>query len=76
MKLGRKFTACLLGAFVILVVALAGKMDGNLALCLSVVIGGFYTGDAAITRAAIKHPPALPGSNDAEHPNTFPPEDK
>ena len=49
----RKFIACLLGCAIITWVTLAGKMTGDVAVALSVVIGGFYSGDTLITRAAL-----------------------
>ena len=54
MRYGRKFAGLLLGCFVILVTAILGKMDANVMLSLSAVIGGFYGSNGYIEGAALK----------------------
>lgn len=48
-----KFIACVLGIITTVWLALAGKMDGNVTIALSVVIGGYYGGNSYITGKAI-----------------------
>lgn len=48
-----KFIACVLGTVAIVWLSLAGKMDGNVALSLSVVIGGYYGGNSYINGKAL-----------------------
>ncbi len=44
-----KFIVCLLGVVTTLWLALVGKMDGNVTMALSVVIGGYYGANGYIT---------------------------
>lgn len=46
----RKFIACILGCVIVTWITLAGKMSGDVATALSVVIGGFYGANAAIEK--------------------------
>lgn len=55
-----KFLACVLGSLVILWLALAGKMDGNVSMALSVVIGGFYGGNSYISGKALANGKDVP----------------
>lgn len=48
-----KFITCLLGLAALVGVTLAGKLDGNFTIGLSVVIGGFYGGNVLNTRASL-----------------------
>ena len=48
-----KFIACFLGLVVTFCLAWAGKMDGNVTMALSVVVGGYYTSNAYVTGKAV-----------------------
>lgn len=50
---GRKFAGMWAGVAVILLTALTGHMDGNVALSLSVVVGGFYGGNSYVSGKAL-----------------------
>jgi hypothetical protein len=55
MNPGRKFWMGVIGLGVTTLTALTGHMDGNVALALSICVGGFYTGNAAVERAHAKN---------------------
>lgn len=50
-----KFIACILGTIATVWLALAGKMDGNVTMALSVVIGGYYGGNSYVTGKALSN---------------------
>lgn len=50
-----KFVACVMGVIATLWLAIIGKMDGNVTLCLTTVIGGYYGANAVITRKALEN---------------------
>lgn len=49
-----KFIIALVGLAVTLATALAGKMDGNVMGCVSVICGGFMGANAMITRKSLE----------------------
>lgn len=49
----RKVLVALAGLYVTLRTAQAGHMDGNVALCVTSICGGFMGADTLITRKAI-----------------------
>lgn len=44
-----KFIVCLLGCLLIAWLAPIGKLDGNVTMAMSIVIGGYYTANGYIT---------------------------
>lgn len=48
-----KFVACLVGLIATVIVTVAGKMDANFTIALSVIVGGFYGSNTLNTRAAL-----------------------
>jgi len=56
---GRKFWAMWGGLAVTVITALTGHMDSNVALCISVTVGGFMGSNAVVTKAAIEATPPI-----------------
>lgn len=54
MKYGRKFWMSAFGLLLTAVVTLMGKMDANVAMCITVCVGGYAAGNTLVSRAALQ----------------------
>jgi hypothetical protein len=50
-----KFIVCLLGLGATFYLTVVGRMSGDVATALSVICGGYYTGNTMITTTSLKN---------------------